>query len=70
MIKKIKFLIGAGVMAYEVYDMVKRNKEKKALKDAELEIEKLEKKIALNKSSKFPIRRNHDNGERRRDFRR
>ena len=68
MIKKIKFLIGAGMVAYEVYDMIKRNKEKKALEVAELEIENLEKKLAKN--NKLPIRRSNDSSERRRNFKR
>ena len=54
------------MVAYEVYDMIKRNKEKKALEAAELEIENLEKK--LSKSSKIPIRRSDDSSERRRNF--
>ena len=68
MIKKIKFLIGAGVVAYEVYDMIKRGKEKKALEVAELEIEHLEKQLANN--SKIPMRRSYDGNKRRRNFRR
>ena len=68
MIKKIKFLIGAGVVAYEVYDMIKRGKEKKALEVAELEIEYLEKQLAKN--SKLPMRRGSDGSEKRRHFRR
>jgi len=69
-VKKIKFLIGAGMVAYEMYDMIKRNKEKKALKEAEQEIENLEKKLTISKSNKFPIKRSNDSNERRREFRR
>ena len=70
MIKKIKFLIGAGIVAYEVYDAVKRNKEKKKLEEAGIEIESLEKRLALSKRNKFPVKHSNDLSERRRNFRR
>ena len=69
LIKKIKFLIGAGIVAYEVYDIVKRKKEKKILEEAGIEIESLEKKLALSKK-KFPVKHKDDVNERRRNFRR
>ena len=70
MIKKVKLLIGVGIMAYEVYGVVKRSRERKALEEAALEIESLEKKITTSKANKFPVKRKNDSNERRRDFRR
>ena len=67
--KKVKFLIGAGVVAYEVYEMVKRYKEKRAFEQVVLEIEPLEEKLAFSRESKFLVRRG-DSSERRRYFRR
>ena len=70
LMKKIKFLIGAGVVAYEVYEMIKRNQEKKAFEEAELELERLEKRFAVSKGQhKFPVKFS-DINDRRRHFRR
>ena len=54
-LKKIMFLISAGLLAYDVYDKVKRtmkeNEEKNALSKAKIEIECLEKELAAAKSN-------------------
>jgi len=60
--KKFKLILGAGVVAYEVYDRIKRNNEKRALSAAQVEIEYLEQELAA-------VKRNlHENTERRRKF--
>lgn len=62
--KKIKLLIGAAILAYEVYDRVKRKSEKEALSAAELEIAYLESELATAKRNLY------EDGERKRKFKR
>ena len=63
-LKKIMFVISAGMVAFEVYDRIKRHKEKHTLAEAESTIEHLEKELAT-------VRRNqYDTKERRRVFKR
>ena len=63
-LKKIMFVISAGMLAFEVYDRFKRNKEKHTLAEAEAAIENLERELAT-------VRRNqYESGERRRTFKR
>ena len=62
--KKIKLIIGTGILAYEIYDRVKRNNEKRALADAEVEIEYLEQELAIARRNQY------EDGERRRKFKR
>jgi len=58
-------VISAGMLAYEVYDRVKRVKnEKSALAEAEAEIEYLEKELAVARRNQY------DSSERRRTFKR
>jgi len=67
-LKKIMLVISAGMIAYDVYDRIKRtvksNSEKDALSEAEAEIEYLEKELATAKRNQYDI------GERRRTFKR
>ena len=62
-LKKIMFIISAGLLAYDVYDKIKRtmksNEEKNALYAAEAEVKRLEKELAATKRNQHP----HNTGE-------
>ena len=62
--KKIMAVISIGMVAYEVFDRVKRINEKRALTEAEAEIEYLEKELATARRNQY------ESGERRRSFKR
>jgi len=57
-------VVSVGMLAYEVYDRVKRINEKRALSAAEVEIEYLEKELATARRNQY------EDGERRRKFKR
>ena len=67
-LKKIMVVISAGLLAYDMYDRIKRtiknNNEKNAILKAEAEIEHLERELAAAKRNQYDIR------ERRRTFKR
>lgn len=62
--KKIVFFIVVCMLAYEVYEWVKRDNMQRALLAAELETVFLEDELAIARRNQY------DNGEKRRTFKR
>lgn len=57
-------MVSLAMLAYEVYDGIKRVNERRALSAAEFEIEYLEKELAVARRNQY------DDGEKRRKFKR